>query len=142
MPIKFLIDECISPTLVDDAHAAGFTESTCVRNRGLAGTKDWQLMTLVIAEDYTLVTNNSKDFRGGGPGEPGGLHAKQSIHAGLVCLNCDAPGGMDLDLQRLLFQVALEQLKGRDDLINQALEVTLEEDEAGVRVVFYDIPVA
>lgn len=142
MPIKFLIDECLSPTLVDDAHAAGFTESTCVRNRGLAGTKDWQLMVLVVAEDFTLVTNNSKDFRGEGPGVQGGLHAKQPIHAGLVCLNCAAPGGMDLDLQRELFQVALEQLGGRDDLINQALEVTLEENGTDVRVVFYDIPVA
>ncbi|MFG6466794.1 DUF5615 family PIN-like protein [Roseateles sp. BYS87W] len=142
MPIKFLIDECLSPTLVDDAHAAGFIESTCVRNRGLAGTKDWHLMTLVIAEDYTLVTNNSRDFRGEGPNEPGGLHAKQPIHAGLVCLNCAASGGMDLDLQRALFQVALEQLEGRDDLVNQAIEVTLEDDGASVRVVFYDIPVA
>jgi hypothetical protein len=141
MPFKFLIDECLSPSLVDDARAAGHTESTCVRDRGLAGTKDWHLMTLVIAEDFTLVTNNSKDFRGEGPGEPGGLHAKQPIHAGLVCLNCAAPGGMDLDMQRELFQVALEQLEGRNDIINQALEVTLEEDGAGVRVVFYDIPI-
>lgn len=99
MPIKFLIDECLSPSLVDDAHAAGFLESTCVRNRGLAGTKDWHLMTLVIAEDFTLVTNNSKDFRGEGAGEPGGLHAKESIHAGLICLNCAVPGGMDLDIR-------------------------------------------
>ena len=123
MPIKFLIDECLSPFLVDDAHAAGFLESTCVRNRGLAGTKDWHLMTLVIAEDFTLVTNNSQDFRGKGAGEPGGLHAGESIHAGLICLNCAAPGGMDLDMQRELFQVALEQLEGREELINEALEV-------------------
>lgn len=140
MPFKFLIDECLSPSLVDDARAAGHTESTCVRNRGLAGTKDWRLMTLVIAEDFTLVTNNSKDFRGDGSGEPGGLHANQSIHAGLVCLNCVAPGGMDLDLQRELFQVALEQLESRDDLINQALEVTLDDDGINIQVVLYDIP--
>ncbi len=140
MPFKFLIDECLSPALVDDAHAAGHTESSCVRNRGLAGTKDWRLMTLVIAEDFTLVTNNSKDFRGAGADEPAGLHANQPIHAGLVCLNCAAPGGMDLGLQRELFQVALEQLAGRDDLINQALEVTLDEDETTIRIVLYDIP--
>lgn len=140
MTLRFLIDECLSPRLVEVAHAAGFTESTCVRNRGLAGTKDWHLMTLVIAEDFTLVTNNSKDFRGEGADAPGGLHAKAEIHAGLVCLNCAVPGGMDLDRQRDLFEIALKELEGRKDLINQALEV-FEDEDGSVRIAVYDIPV-
>jgi hypothetical protein len=137
MPLKFLIDECLSPELVDVAHAAGHLEATCVRNLGRSGTKDWNLMPLVIAGDYTLVTNNSKDFRGKTLGQPGGLHANEEIHAGLVCLNTEL--GMDIDTQKELFEIALEQLAGRDDLINQALEVT-ERKDGSVDVVFYAIP--
>lgn len=140
MPFKFLIDECLSPTLVAAAHAAGHVESTCVRDRGLAGTKDWELMTVVVTQDFTLVTHNAKDFRGEGEDAPGGLHAKQEIHAGLVCLNSEMQEGMDLDLQRVLFDVALEELAVRADLINQALEVTMEADGDTVRIKFYDIP--
>lgn len=66
MRIKLLIDECLLPSRVDDAQAAGFFESTCVRNRGLAGMEHRHLMPLVIAEDFTLVASNSKDFRSDG----------------------------------------------------------------------------
>lgn len=136
MPLKFLIDECLSPELVGVAHAAGHLETTCVRNLGRAGTKDWNLMPLVITGDFTLVTNNSKDFRGKTPGLPGGLHAKEAIHAGLVCLNTEL--GMDLDKQKELFEIALEQLKDRGDLINRALDIT-EREDGSVEVVFYAI---
>jgi Domain of unknown function (DUF5615) len=139
MPFKFLIDECLSPELVGLAHAAGHLETTCVRDRGRAGAEDWALMPLVITGDFTLVTNNAKDFRGKTPGTLGGFHAKEEIHAGLVCLNTEIKNAMDIDKQRDLFELALAQLAGRPDLINQALEVT-ERRDGSVDVVFYAIP--
>lgn len=36
---KLLIDECLSPELVQMAVDAGHGESTCVRNRGWVGKK-------------------------------------------------------------------------------------------------------
>ncbi len=78
MTFRLLIDECLSPDLVQLAIAAGHVESTCVRNRGWAGTKDWQLIEHIVANDYTLVTHNSVDFRGHGPGSLGGEHANQT----------------------------------------------------------------
>lgn len=87
MTFRLLIDECLSPELVQMAVATGHMESPCVRNRGWAGTKDWQLIDYIVANDYTLVTHNSVDFRGQGPGNLVGEHAKQPIHAGLICLN-------------------------------------------------------
>lgn len=80
---KFLIDECLSPELAEMAVQRGHVESTCVRNRGWSGLKDYQLIQRVVAEDFTLVTCNSVDFRGKGPGELGGEHANVDIHAGL-----------------------------------------------------------
>ena len=137
MTMKFLIDECLTPELVQMAQAAGHPESTCVRDRGLSGTKDWKLIEHVVAGDFTLVTHNSVDFRGGGPGQLGGQHAKLPIHAGLVCLN--SVHVLDLQRQRDLFQVALEELANLGELVNQALEV-FEMDVGSIEVVIYDIP--
>lgn len=105
MTLRFLIDECLSPELVQMAAKAGHVESTCVRDRGLSGTKDWRLIEHVVAGDFTLVTHNAVDFRGDGPTKLGGEHAKQPIHAGLVCLN--SVHAMDLQRQHDLFQIVL-----------------------------------
>jgi hypothetical protein len=137
--LRFLIDECLSPELVQMAVDAGHGESTCVRDRGLAGTKDWTLIEHVVDGDFTLVTHNSVDFRGGGPVRLGGEHAKQPIHAGLVCLNSVHP--LDLKRQRDLFQVALDELAVLGDLVNKALEV-FEEEDGSVELVTYLIPAA
>jgi hypothetical protein len=137
MTFKFLIDECLSPELVRMAVAAGHVESTCARDRGWLGAKDWKLVEFAVTEDYTLVTHNSVDFRGVGPGNLGGQHAKQPIHAGLVCLN--SVHVMDLARQRELFQFALAELAMLPDLVNQALEV-FEDEDGSVSVDTYDIP--
>jgi len=136
MTHRFLIDECLSPELVQMAIHAGHIESTCVRDRGLSGTKDWKLIEHVVTGDFTLVTHNAVDFRGDGPGKPGGEHAKQSIHAGLVCLN--SAFTMDLQRQRDLFQVALDELGHIADLVNQAMEI-FEQDNGTIEVVLYGI---
>jgi len=44
MSLRLLIDECLSPDLVDLAVAAGHAQSTCLRDRGLLGTQDWRLI--------------------------------------------------------------------------------------------------
>ncbi len=137
MIFRLLIDECLSPDLVELAIHAGHVESTCLRDRGLLGTQDWTLMKHVLTEDFTLVTVNAQDFRGGGQVVPGGLYAAIELHAGLVCLS--SARGMDLHTQRELFAVALEDLATLPDLINQVLEVS--EDETGkVSVSVYELP--
>ena len=98
---------------------------------------DWELITFVVTGDFTLVTHNARDFRGEGQENSGGLHAQQEIHAGLICLNSFYP--MDLDRQHRLFQLALAELDGMPDLINQALEI-FEDEEGTVTAELYDIP--
>ena len=46
---------------------------------------------------------------------------------------------LDLEPQRDLFQIALDQLATINDLVNQALKV-FEEEDGSVEVVIYDIP--
>src|SRR5439155_26689598 len=112
-------------------------EGNWLRGRGWRGLKDWELIERVVAEDFALVTHNARDFRGQGSDAPGGWHAGQEIHAGLICLNAET--GLDLALQRQLFAIALEELAALNDLVNQALEITaLETGDAAVEI--YPIP--
>lgn len=138
--MKLFIDECLSNELTKMARDAGYPGSSSVAYHGLAGTKDWDLVPILVAGDFTLVTKNSIDFRGraDAPGEKG-LYKDQPIHAGLICLN--GPVGMDLDMQKELFEIALEELERLGgDLVNQCLEVTLAADDDQIRVVVYDLP--
>ena len=139
MTFRFLIDECLSPELVRLAAEAGHPDSTCVRDRGLSGAKDWALAAYAADHDYTLVTHNSPDFRGQGPAKPGGEHAKQPIHAGLVCLN--SAHVMDLARQLYLFELVLVELANVEDLVNHALEV-FELADGSVVLDSYSIPIS
>ena len=113
---RLLIDECLTPELVQLAIDAGHIESTSVRDRGRLGLKDWELMEYVIEEDFILVTRNAQDFRGAGPANPGGLHAAAEVHSGLVCL--DSAFELDLDTQQTLFKHALEVYQNEDESIS------------------------
>lgn len=105
---------------------------------GRSGAKDWDLIPLIIEDDWTFVTRNSVDFRGAAsrPGEKG-QYARVDLHAGLVCLN--GPEGMTRTLQLELFEQALLELDADPDLVNQVLEVTLEDDDH-LRVIRYALP--
>jgi hypothetical protein len=136
---KLLIDECLSSELALMARERGHHEASHVVWIGKSGWKDWELKRILLDEDWVLVTRNSEDFRGPreAPGTRGQL-ADVTLHAGLICLN--APVGMGLALQKELFAEALDELDADGDLTNQILEVTLENDEAGIQVVRYSYP--
>ena len=120
---KLLIDENLSPSLVELAIAKGFVCSH-VNYFGLAGQKDWELRAIILEGDWTFITNNGADFRGPAK-SPGnhGVYAGISLHAGLVCV--DAPGGLNLERQKRLFDLVLSNLMEEGDLTNQVLEVVL-----------------
>jgi predicted nuclease of predicted toxin-antitoxin system len=61
---KILIDENLNPSLATDAQRKGFLCSH-VNHLGKTGTKDWELKRVILEGDWTFVTNNSTDFRGG-----------------------------------------------------------------------------
>ncbi len=123
---KLLIDENLSPSLVAQANAMGFV-CTHMNHLGLTGLKDWELKATILEGDWTFITNNGTDFRG--PAQnPGshGVYAGLSLHAGLICV--DAPGGLNLERQKRLFDLILSNLGEEGDLTNQVLEVALSTD--------------
>lgn len=123
---KILIDENLSPSLAVDAQQKGFLCSH-VNHLGRTGTKDWELKRVILDGDWTFVTNNSADFRGP-VNEPGsaGEYAGVRLHAGLVCI--DAPFGLNLNLQRQIFGLILDDLSAKGDLTNQVLQVDVRKD--------------
>jgi predicted nuclease of predicted toxin-antitoxin system len=75
--VKLLIDECLHTSLVDVAHTAGHVADH-VNYLGLGGSKDWQLIATIRANDYTFVTNNRSDFLT--------LHGQEPLHAGVIIM--------------------------------------------------------
>jgi hypothetical protein len=69
--VKLLIDECLHTSLRDIAYAVGHIADH-VNYLGLAGLKDWELMSRILEDDYTFVTNNRSDFLA--------LHGKEGLH--------------------------------------------------------------
>ncbi|QPB24811.1 DUF5615 family PIN-like protein [Rhizobium sp. 007] len=115
--MKFLIDECLHTSLVAVAQDHGH-DCFHVNWLGLSGETDWDLMPRIVEEDFTFVTNNARDFRK--------LYAKEELHAGLVII---VPQVLPA-LQRELFDLILQELAGAQDLLNEVIEVTIEEDNA------------
>lgn len=112
--IRFLIDENLSVELPDIARDAGF-EALHVNHLGLRTRGDPIIMQRILDEDWTLVTNNWREFLAR-------YQAKAPVHAGLVLLL--AANG--LDEQRAAFRAALRALAVLPgDLVNTALLVEL-----------------
>lgn len=118
--MKFLVDECLSPDLAAVARGRGFSQSTHVTWLGLMSRKDWTIVQRAVEDGYVLVTNNKTDFTP--------LVGRQDVHAGLVCLNV-APGLMSLEVQKALFEHALDELAGVEP-INEVVEITLTVDQS------------
>lgn len=75
--MRFLIDECLTPELADEANRAGF-EAYHVAHLGMAGRKDWNVVRRALDNDLILVTNDARDFRA--------LYEQERSHPGLVIL--------------------------------------------------------
>lgn len=114
MTDPFLIDECLSPDLVALAHAKGH-HATHVVYRGLQGAVDADLLPIIRAESFVLVTNNGRDFLR--------LYASEDVHPGLVII---VPGGIGAEMQAKLFGCVLEAIESQPDLVNKVIEVFWE----------------
>ena len=113
--MKFLIAECLSPSLAAMARTRGYPESTHVAWLGLRSRPDWALVRRAVEDGYTTVTNNSADFSA--------LMERDPAHPGLICIDV-AHGLMSLDVQQRLFGYALAQ-SADTDLAGRIVRVAL-----------------
>lgn len=111
----FLIDENLSPRLVQTANTAGHV-AFHVNHRGWSSMKDPAVFRHLLDEDLTLVTNNWDDFRP--------MLGRAEVHPGVVILP-----NVRRDRQIELFTLALEVIAGSDpplDMVNTALDVAAD----------------
>lgn len=109
--IRFLIDECLSPSLAAAAHVRGF-EAHHVNWLALNTRSDRAIMPQIVGGDFTFVTNNAKDFLR--------LYRGVDVHAGLLII-MPSVGTAD---QRRLFAAALDAIIAAGaDLTGELLEV-------------------
>jgi hypothetical protein len=73
-------------------------------------------MPRIVEGNFTFVTNNARDFRK--------LYAKEELHTGLVII---VPQVLPAR-QRDLFEAVLEELANEDELLNEIIEISMEED--------------
>ena len=97
-------------------------------------------MRKIIAEDRTLATNNSDDFRPRpGRRSQAPYYVDLPLHAGLVCLNY--PAGTDRKGQMKYFRKALEHIGCPGDLVNGVVEVNSDPGcSGGLAVIQYHLP--
>lgn len=109
--MKFLLDENLTPAAVGALIESGI-DAWHVRDRGLEGTTDPELLDRAYEEDRILVTLNVGDFEK--------LVRERELHAGVVLIE---RAGLRRDEQiEMVLQIAAE-ISAHGDLINQVLRV-------------------
>ena len=112
--LTFLIDENLSPVLVEIAQAFGHV-AFHINHRGWSSLKDPQLLRRLLDEDLTLVTNNWDDFRP--------MLARAAIHAGIVVILPNVLRRRQVEL----FTAALLAIQEHAlDMVNTVLEVGVD----------------
>jgi predicted nuclease of predicted toxin-antitoxin system len=109
--VKLLLDENISPAAAV-ALAADGVDAWHVRDRGLEGTTDHELLERAYQEDRILVTLNVGDFEK--------LVRERELHAGVVLIE---RAGLLRDEQIELVKQVAATLTEHGDLINQVLRI-------------------
>jgi predicted nuclease of predicted toxin-antitoxin system len=109
--VKLLLDENISPAAAV-ALAADGVDAWHVRDRGLEGTTDHELLERAYQEDRILVTLNVGDFEK--------LVRERELHAGVVLIE---RAGLLRDEQIELMKSVAAALAEHGDLNNQMLRV-------------------
>ncbi len=123
---RFLIDENLSPGLVEPARKRGF-EAMHVNHLGLRTQTDWDLLKVIAEQDWVLVTNNAIEFRG--------RYRNTGLHPGVVFL---LPAVRRAE-QICLFEAALDYVGTDGDIVNRAIDVAFDSNLVIV-VTTYDLP--
>jgi predicted nuclease of predicted toxin-antitoxin system len=109
--VKLLLDENISPAAAVALAAEGI-DAWHVRDRGLEGASDHELLDRAYAEDRILVTLNVGDFEK--------LVRERELHAGVVLIE---RVGLLRDEQVELVKIVAAAITEHGALINEVLRV-------------------
>jgi len=119
-PVRLLLDENISPA-VAVALCKGGIDTAHVRDRGMNGATDTEVLAKAYEEDRVLVTANVGDFEK--------LARAQELHAGIILVEDGAllRDEQELVVRRAASLLAAEQGAGFD-LVNRVMRIGLDAD--------------
>jgi predicted nuclease of predicted toxin-antitoxin system len=112
--MKFLIDEDLSPRVARYLCENFCFDAVAVRDRGLLGASDSEVLDYAIAEDRILVTANVRDFER--------LASTVEIHGGIVLVEeGDLLLAEQLSLIAVVVQIIELEIAAGKDLINRTI---------------------
>jgi predicted nuclease of predicted toxin-antitoxin system len=116
--MKFIIDEDLSPRVARYLCQELCVDAIAVRDRGLLGATDPEVLEYAFKEDRILVTANIRDFEK--------LAAAVEIHAGIVLMqDGDLLAAEQIKLIATVVGIIQAEIDLGKDLINRVLYVSM-----------------
>jgi predicted nuclease of predicted toxin-antitoxin system len=116
--MKFIIDEDVSPRVARYLCQEFCFDAIAVRDRGLLGATDQQVLDYAFNEDRILVTANVRDFEK--------LAAAAEIHAGIVLmLDGDLLVAEQLKVMTMVVRALQAEIETGKDLVNRVLYISI-----------------
>jgi predicted nuclease of predicted toxin-antitoxin system len=112
--MKFIIDEDLSPRVARYLCQEFCFDAIAVRDRGLLGATDLEVLEYAFKEDRILVTANIRDFEK--------LAAGVEVHAGIVLmLDGDLLAAEQIEVMAAVVRVLQAEMSIGKDLVNRVL---------------------
>jgi predicted nuclease of predicted toxin-antitoxin system len=116
--MKFIIDEDLSPRVARYLCQEFCFDAIAVRDRGLLGATDPDVLEYAFNEDRILVTANVRDFER--------LAAAVEIHAGIILIQeGDLLATEQIELITTVVKVLQSEIEIGKDLVNRVLYVSI-----------------
>jgi predicted nuclease of predicted toxin-antitoxin system len=116
--MKFIIDEDLSPRVARYLCQEFCFDAIAVRDRGLLGATDPEVLEYAFNEDRILVTANVRDFER--------LAAAAEIHAGIILIQeGDLLATEQIELITIIVKVLKAEIAIGNDLVNRVLYVSI-----------------
>ena len=116
--MKFIIDEDLSPRVARYLCQEFCVDAIAVRDRGLLGATDPEVLEYAFNEDRILVTANIRDFEK--------LAAAVEIHAGIVLMqDGDLIAAEQIELIATVVRVIQAEIDLGKDLVNRVLYISI-----------------
>jgi predicted nuclease of predicted toxin-antitoxin system len=116
--MKFIIDEDVSPRVAKYLCQEFCFDAIAVRDRGLLGATDREVLDYAFKEDRMLVTANIRDFEK--------LASTAELHAGIVLmLDGDLKAAEQIQVMNSVVRVIQAEIDTGKDLVNRVLYISI-----------------
>jgi predicted nuclease of predicted toxin-antitoxin system len=116
--MKFIIDEDLSPRVARYLCKEFCFDAIAVRDRGLLGATDREVLDYAFKEDRMLVTANIRDFKK--------LASASEIHSGIILmLDGDLRAAEQIEVMNTVVGVLQTEIDTGKDLVNRVLYISI-----------------